>query len=84
MITSLEFANKCKSIAKNYKTVYMWGCFGQPVTAQIIAQKAKQYPSFYTAKKQAELKKLIGKGYFGTDCVGLVKMLLWSWTRRPA
>ena len=62
----------------------MYGCFGQPVTSSLIATKAKQYPSFYTAKKQAELKKLIGKGYFGTDCVGLVKLCLWSWTRRPA
>lgn len=79
MMTATELAKKCKDVAENYKTVYMWGCFGQPVTANIIAQKSKQYPSFYTAAKQAELNKLVGKGYFGTDCVGLVKMLLWNW-----
>lgn len=79
-----DLATKCKNVAKKYKSVYMYGCFGQPVTSSLIATKAKQYPSFYTAKKQAELKKLIGKGYFGTDCVGLVKLCLWNWTRRPA
>lgn len=57
----------------------MWGCFGQPVTASLIEAKSKQYPSFYTAAKRAELKKLIGKGYFGTDCIGLVKLCFWQW-----
>ena len=80
MMKATEFAAKCKNVAQNYKTVYMWGCFLQPVTAQLIAQKAKQYPSFYTAAKQAELKKLVGKGYFGTDCSGLLKSVLWNWT----
>ena len=83
MITALEFANKCKSISKNYKFVYMYGCFGQPVTASLIEAKSKQYPSFYTAAKRAELKKLIGKGYFGTDCIGLVKMIFWDWSGDP-
>lgn len=57
----------------------MYGCFGQPVTASLIEAKSKQYPSFYTAAKRAELKKLIGKGYFGTDCIGLIKMIFWQW-----
>lgn len=79
-----DLAGKMKTIATKYKSVYMYGCFGQPVTASLIETKSKQYPSFYTTAKRAELKKLIGKGYFGTDCIGLLKMCLWSWTRRPA
>lgn len=79
MMTATELAKKCKNVAENYKTVYMYGCFGQPVSDHIITQKAKQYPSFYTSTKISELKNMIGKGYFGTDCVGLVKMLLWNW-----
>ena len=84
MMTSAEFVEKLKRIEKNYNFVYSYGCFGQPVTASLVEAKSKQYPSFYTAAKRAELKKLIGKGYFGTDCIGLVKMCLWGWTRRPA
>lgn len=66
-------------VAKNYKTVYMWGCFGMPVTESIIREKAAQYPSWYTAAKQAELRKQIGKSYFGFDCVNLTKGILWGW-----
>lgn len=65
--------------ASNYKTVYMWGCFGMPVTENVIREKSVQYPSWYTAEKQAALRKLIGKGYFGFDCVNLTKGILWGW-----
>lgn len=74
-----ELVQKHLDVAKNYKTVYMWGCFGMPVTEAIIREKAAQYPSWYTAGKQAELRRLIGKGYFGFDCVNLTKGLLWGW-----
>lgn len=73
-----EFVLKLKDIV-NFKTVYMWGVFGSPVTESIIAAKSKQYPSWYTSARQASLRKLIGKGYFGFDCVGLIKGVLWGW-----
>ena len=57
----------------------MWGCFGMPVTESIIREKAAQYPSWYTAAKQSELRKQIGKSYFGFDCVNLTKGILWGW-----
>lgn len=78
-MTALELVQKHLDVAKNYKTVYMWGVFGAPVTEAIISEKAKQYPSWYTASKIAELRKLIGKGYFGFDCVNLTKGILWGW-----
>ena len=71
---------KLQDIADNYKTVYMWGVFGAPVTETIISQKTKQYPSWYTSAKQAELRRLIGKGYFAFDCVNLIKGVLWGWS----
>ena len=70
---------KAVDIAKNYNTVYMWGVFGAPVTESVIAGKTKQYPSWYTSAKQAAFRKLIGKGYFGFDCVCLIKGILWGW-----
>lgn len=78
-MNAAELVKKHIDIANNYRTVYMWGCFGMPVTENIIREKAAQYPGWYTAAKQAELRKLIGKGYFGFDCVNLTKGILWGW-----
>lgn len=77
--TGAQLAAKAKDVALNYKTIYMWGVFGAPVTESVIAGKTRQYPSWYTAAKQATFRKLIGKGYFGFDCVCLIKGLLWGW-----
>lgn len=74
-----ELVAKAVEIAKKYKTVYMWGVFGAPVTESVISAKTKQYPSWYTAEKQALFRSLIGKGYFGFDCVNLIKGILWGW-----
>ena len=75
-----EFVAKLVDIATNYKTKYLYGVFGSPVTESVISQKAKQYPSWYTAARQAEYRALIGKGYFGFDCVNLIKGILWGWS----
>ena len=78
-MTNKEFVQKAIDAAKNYKTIYANGMFGSLITEQIIAQKAKQLPGWYTAERQSNLRKLIGKGYFGFDCVCFVKGLLWGW-----
>ena len=80
MMTASELVKKHLDVANRYKTVYMWGCFGSPVTDQIIRDKAAQYPDWYTAEKQAQLRALIGRGYYGFDCVNLTKGLLWGWS----
>lgn len=80
---SKDFIAKILSITP-CKTVYMLGTFGAPVTEALIAGKAKQLSDWYTAAKQAELRKLIGKGYFAFDCVGLIKGILWGWTGTTA
>lgn len=74
-----EFAVKALDIAENYKTVYANGMFGSLVTEPIIAQKAGQLPGWYTTTRQTALRSLIGKGYFGFDCVCFVKAILWGW-----
>ena len=76
---NIDFIQKLKAI-DGAKTVYMWGTFGQPVTESLIAGKARQYPSWYTSAKCAQLRALIGKGYFAFDCVGMIKGLMWGWT----
>ena len=74
-----EFTNKLLDIATNYKTIYANGMFGQPITESIITQKTKQLPNWYTSKRQQELRTLVGQGYFGFDCICLIKGVLWGW-----
>jgi len=74
-----ELVAKCLDIAKNYNTVYMWGCVGSPVTPSIIASKAAQYPNWYTQAKKDKFNTLVNKNYWGFDCVNLIKAILWGW-----
>lgn len=77
-MTNKEFVQKAIDAAKN-KTIYANGMFGSLIEENIIAQKARQLPNWYTSSRQANLRKLIGKDYFGFDCVCFVKGLLWGW-----
>lgn len=61
------------------KTKYMWGGIYRPITENYIQMLrgiygTKQYPD----SRINELRKFIGKGYYGIDCVGLVKSYYWS------
>lgn len=78
-MTNIELVNKHLDVAKNYKTIYGWGCFGFPVTEAILQEKKKQYPDWYTDQKMAMYRKLIGQGYFMFDCVNLTKGIIWGW-----
>lgn len=66
--------------AEHSNTVYCTGMFGQPITEKVINDKAKQYPANYSFSKVSQLKRKIGKNYFGFDCVCLIKAILWGWT----
>ena len=41
-MTAKELVAKVLDVAKNYKTVYMWGVFGAPVTESVISGKTRQ------------------------------------------
>ena len=76
--TAVELANECKRIADNYKTLYVMGCFGAPMTA---ANKAR-YTKNHEYNMKAARKKLIMEATadtFGFDCCGLIKGILWGW-----
>lgn len=79
MMKSKDFIKVLKQ-ALNSNTVYALGMWGQVINEDIIASKTRQLPSFYTTAKVKQLKELIGKKYFGFDCVCLVKSVLWGWT----
>lgn len=78
MMKSKDFISMLKK-ALNSNTFYCLGMWGQIIDDNVINTKTKQYPSFYTPIKVAQLKSLKGKNYFGFDCVCLVKSILWGW-----
>lgn len=74
-----DFVAKLKDIATNYKTLYVMGCFGAPMTA---ANK-KRYIDHHPYNKQSARVKLINAASadtFGFDCVCLIKGVLWGWS----
>ena len=72
-------ADKAVDIAKNYKTLYIMGCFGAPMTA---ANKDR-YTKNHSYNKAANRTKMINAATadtFGFDCVNLIKGILWGWS----
>ncbi len=80
VMTAAELVRRAENIARRYSTVYLWGGIGQLVTNSLIAQKAAQYPSWYSAARINSLKTYAGTGTWGFDCVCLIKAILWGWS----
>lgn len=78
MMTARELIDRCVDIAKHYKTLYVMGCFGAPMTA---ANK-KRYTQNHEYNRSAARSKMINAATadtFGFDCVNLIKGVLWGW-----
>lgn len=76
--TGKDLATACKNVASNYKTLYVMGCFGAPMTAS----NKERYINHHSYNQKAARKKLINAASadtFGFDCVCLIKGLLWGW-----
>lgn len=73
-----EFIEKLKDVEKNYKTLYVMGCFGAPMTAT----NKKRYCNNHSYNMSATRTKMIQAATadtFGFDCVNLIKGILWGW-----
>lgn len=78
MMTARELIDRCVDVAENYKTLYVMGCFGAPMTA---ANK-KRYTKNHDYNRAAARTKMINaatEDTFGFDCVNLIKGILWGW-----
>ncbi len=76
---SKVLVEKALDIAQHYKTLYVMGCFGAPMTA---ANK-KRYTQNHDYNKAADRTRMINAATadtFGFDCVNLIKGILWGWT----
>ena len=78
VMTNKELAAKLKDVATNYKTLYVMGCFGAPMTE---ANKARYCNNHSYNKKAARtaMIKAASADTFGFDCVCLIKGILWGW-----
>ena len=78
IMTASEFIKKLKDVATNYKTLYVMGCFGAPMTAS----NKTRYINHHSYNDQASRVKCINAATadtFGFDCVNLIKGILWGW-----
>lgn len=78
MMKADEFVKRLTDIAKNYKTLYVSGCFGAPMTSANKARYTKNNAYNRNAARTAMIKAA-SSDTFGFDCVCLVKGILWGW-----
>lgn len=77
-MTNKEFVKKLIDIAKNYKTLYVMGCFGAPLNSS----NKERYCNNHSYNKDITRQKMINSASvdtFGFDCVNLIKGVLWGW-----
>ncbi len=79
MMTNKTLAAKLVDIAKNYKTLYVNGCFGAPMTAK---NKTRYTQNTAYNRQPARTAKInaASADTFGFDCVCLIKGVLWGWS----
>lgn len=77
-MSDTAFVQKLKNIALNYKTLYVMGCFGAPLTSK----NKRRYTQNDSYNMMADRTKMINNASddtFGFDCVCLIKAVLWGW-----
>lgn len=77
-MNNIEFVRKIKKVATDYKTLYVMGCFGAPLTDK----NKVRYSNNHTFNKKTARRKMIAAATsdtFGFDCVCLIKAILWGW-----
>ena len=73
-----EFVKKLVDIAKNYKTLYVMGCFGAPMTTANKKRYCKNH-SYNMKSARTKFINAASADTFGFDCVNLIKGVLWGW-----
>lgn len=76
--TNIELAAAAEKAAKQYKTLYIRGCFGAPMTDS----GKNRYTNNHDFNRQENRKEKIlaaSADTFGFDCVCFIKGLLWGW-----
>ena len=77
-MTNKELVNILVDIAKNYKTLYVMGCIGAPLTEANKNRYCNNH-SYNKAPDRTAMIRAASNDTFGFDCVCLIKSVLWGW-----
>lgn len=84
-MNSIQFVERALDIARNYKTSYIWGGFGSPITEESLTRAAKAYAKNTERGWITAARRFKGDPRaFYFDCVGLIKAILWGWSGDPS
>lgn len=85
-MTGKELAAKALDIAKNYKTLYVMGCFGAPLTGSNVSRYCNNHNYNKDATRTAMIKAAANQNppVYGFDCVNLMKGIVWGWCGDPS
>ena len=76
--TGKQLAEAAVYAAKHYKTLYVLGCFGAPLTTE-NKNRWKAAQAYNRKTGRAAKIDAAGADTFGFDCVCFIKALLWGW-----
>ena len=79
MMTAEELVSRLKTIANGYKTLYVMGCFGAPMT-NANKDRYIQHHEYNRRPGPKAAIQAASADTFGFDCVCLVKGVLWGWS----
>ena len=78
--TGEQLAIAAVEVAKNYKTLYVKGCFGAPLNeANKKRWTEKEHYNFNNREDRLAQINAASADTFGFDCVCFIKALLWGW-----
>ena len=77
--------DKVVDIAKNYKTLYVMGCFGAPLVGGNVTRYCQNHSYNKQSSRTAMIKAAANQSppVYGFDCVNLLKGVLWGWCGNP-
>lgn len=80
VMTAKEFVDKAKDISANYKTLYVLGAFGCPLTPQMKSNIFNSWQYNYNRGSARRAKiNAAASDVFAFDCIGLIKGIAWGW-----
>lgn len=76
--TGKELATAALNVAEYYKTLYVMGCFGAPMSSKNKERYCRNHSYNRQTERTVKIKSATSNT-FGFDCVCLIKGLLWGW-----
>lgn len=79
IMTANDFIAIAQDIANDYKTLYVMGCFGAPMTQSNKIRYCDNC-AYNRNPTRRQMIMAASSDTFGFDCVNLIKGILWGWS----